>query len=508
MLPISESTRNLGGSRSALALMTIILLVAFGLGLPGLNLEPVWFDEFASITFMGGMAPPYSPQQIVATVSQRAWDHVPFYYLIGAGWASFVGWSQFVLRLLSLLSGVVMISWLFRFASDTIDKRTAIVAALLMSTSAFVIVYFHELRAYSLLMLLAIVHTWLYWRLLTCKRITKLTWICFTASTTALLYTHNFSLFLLTGLGVSHLLLERRSRKWLSIILAWTIGVLTFLPYLPGLISGNFTRGEVDRANSMGELAQSFALLISNGLSVLLFPLVIWLVYVIIRKRHPSVVRLVVLALTMLLSLLFVSWRFDLIAISRMRYFLLLWIPCTILIAFCLTSLPHSVGLTTAFVALWCVAGFQLTSSATIYSYAGFNSRAQQYPPLQHYTSYLHGKTGYRDYLIGFSALSDLNKTPNGYAWKPSDYYLDAQLGIDGSFLHTHLKRYRLENDVREILRDHPHILLAHDPSDVPLNYARTLGVIRAQYAPCAILVDNLDLRIQRYVHPVLGCGH
>ena len=181
MLPISESTRNLGDSRNALALMTIILLVAFGLGMPGLNLEPVWFDEFASITFMGGMAPPYSPQQIVATVSQRAWDHVPFYYLFGAGWASFVGWSQFALRLLSLLSGVVMISWLFRFASDTIDKRTAILAALLMSTSAFVIVYFHELRAYSLLMLLAIVHIWLYWRLLTCKRITKLTWICFTS---------------------------------------------------------------------------------------------------------------------------------------------------------------------------------------------------------------------------------------------------------------------------------------------------------------------------------------
>ena len=81
-------------------------------------------------------------------------------------------------------------------------------------------------------------------------------------------------------------------------------------------------------------------------------------------------------------------------------------------------------------------------------------------------------------------------------------------LGMDGDFLHSHLRRYRLNRDVRDILRAHPHVLLAHDPSDEPLNYARTLEVIEEAYVPCRMLVEEPKLLIRKYTHPVMGCDH
>ncbi len=51
-------------------------------------------------------------------------------------------------------------------------------------------------------------------------------------------------------------------------------------------------------------------------------------------------------------------------------------------------------------------------------------------------------------------------------------------------------------------------MLLAHDTSDVPPNYARALEIIQGDYRPCATLVDKPDLLIQRYVHSVMDCGH
>ena len=110
--------------------------------------------------------------------------------------------------------------------------------------------------------------------------------------------------------------------------------------------------------------------------------------------------------------------------------------------------------------------------------------------------------------MIGFTEYQEVNYAYTHSSHSISDYYLKAQLGIDGYFLHSHLKRYRLERDVREILTAHPQVLLAFDPSDEPRNYARTFEIIAEDLIPCSVLVDNPDLHIQRYAHPVLGCDN
>ena len=494
---------------AGLAMITLVLLLAFALGANGLNADVIWDDEFSSVTFMGAFNPPYTPAQVVESIFKHARDHVPLYYLLGAGWAAQAGWSQFSLRLMSCFFGVLMVAWLYRFAADAVNRRTAVAAAFLMTTNAFIIIYFHELRGYTLLLLLTIIHTWHYWRLASNWHVSRLTWILFVFSAAAMLYTHVIGFIMLIGLGAAHIFMERGSGRSRSIIMGWGVGILVFLPYLPTMLSGSFTWGETSGQVTAIELAEPFWLLLTNGLHILALPLALNLAYMIRRKRHrhPTVSRQLLLALFIGLALEIVSWRFNLLAINRMRYFLLLWFPCMILFAYSVTSLPHSLKLSALFILIWCLSGFQFARSEQILGFAGHAAQGK-YPPLQRFTAFLQGQTGYHDYLLGFSESLGLNENRRRYDWSIADYYLKAQLGIDGAFLHTSLKRYRLEQDARGILREHPHLLLAHDPSDVPPNYARTLEIIQKDYIPCALLVDKPDLLIQRYVHSVMGCDH
>ena len=235
-LPSSEK----GGisSGAGLMLMIVILLLAFGLGAAGLNADVFWADELSSVVHMGAFNPPYTPMQVMESIFKHSPDHVPFYFLLGALWGQIAGWSQFALRLMSCFFGVLMVAWLYRFAADAVNRRVALAAAFLMTTNAFIIIYFHELRAYTLLLLLAIIHTWHYWRLVSGSRVSRLTWILFVFSAMAMLYTHILGFTVLAGLWATHIFMERHSHQRHAIMTGWGMGVLFFVPYLPTVLPG------------------------------------------------------------------------------------------------------------------------------------------------------------------------------------------------------------------------------------------------------------------------------
>ena len=498
--------------------MTLILLLASAIGYNGLNADVIWSDELYSLTFMGAFDHPVGPVQISALLHRHSPDDVPYlhhftsnlqiYYIVGAIWAQFVGWSQFAMRYLSLLAGVGLITWLYRFASDFVNRRTALIATFLMTTNAYVMIYFHELRVYTLLLLLVIIHSWLYWRLISRYRQSGSVWMLFVLSASALLYTHVISLVMLVALGVIHILFERRSSRTRSVLLGWAVGLALFSPYLRIVLSGSFAMGESETAVLATQLAGPLLALLTNGLSVTVLPLSICLAVSLRRRRNGAIFRLLLLATTIFVILTILSGMYGLFAVGRMRYFLLLWFPCIILMGYSLTAFNWPLKVVLVFLAIWVVAGVSFVQSGQLREYTTYVGRTSKYPPLHIYRANLRGKVNSRDYLVGFSESLEVNKIRDRHIWSVSDYYLDAQLGIDGVFLHTNLKRYRLEEDVQAILRAHPQILLAHDPSKVPLNYANALATVQEQLLSCDVLVDEPTLVIRRYVHSVMGCNH
>ncbi len=487
-------------------LMTLVLLLAFALGAAGLNADVIWLDELYSVSDMGVFNPPRSPAQIISAIRVHN-DHVPLFFLMVAGWSQLAGWSQFALRFMSLVSGVLMIAWLYRLAADAVNRRTAVAAALLMSTNAFAILYFHELRMYALLMLLAVMHSGLYWRLAHGFRATRLMWFLFILTAAMLLYTHNYAIIVFAGLGGYHLLFVSKSRRWLNIILAWGVGALLFLPYAPlwieDLLQYSIRAGTFYKYPTPPSLrtVAVIAYLWVNGFPFIVLALILSFGCALRQRRNPAILRLLVIAL-MMMALLLVVGQFTSLPTDRVRYSLILWFPFFILFAYGLTSVPRWRLVTTLFLLLWSAAGYQLSRSAEILDYAD-GSEARLYPPLYEYLYHLKHKANAADYLIGFTSLMR-----TGW-WSPANYYLQAQPGLDGVFLSASRRRYQLESDVKAILDEHPYVLLAYNPADPAPNADKTLEIMRQEgYIPCAVIIDEPGWRAQRYVNQVMGCDH
>ena len=490
-------------------LMTLVLLLVFVLGADGLNTHPIWSDELYSIANIGGFAPPYSPVEIIQSLMTHSQDHVPLFYLLGAAWAQLTGWSQYALRLFSVLTGVLMIAWLYRFGADVFNRRTGLVVALLMGTSAYIILYVHNFRMYPLLLLLAAMHTWFYWRLTHGYRATRLTWCLFVATATALVYTHMFSIIWFVGLGLYHLIFVSKSRRWLLIALGWGIGALLFLPYLPVLISGVRLASEnfkvTSAAATPGELIPTFFYLLGNGSAALFVLLAGLLAFACWRRRDIAVIKFMLLPLTMMTLIILANELVGLIPINRMRYFLILWIPFMLLFAYGLSMAPRWRWMTALCLLLWSIAGYQLYCSDEILDYVGGMAYARRYPPLQDYVYHLQDKVRSEDYLLGFTLSDDVNivhKLDKSIA----DFYTELHLGIDGGFVLRKGFGDWLERNIRHRMGDSPYLLFTYNPQDKPPTFDRIMEEIAADYVACDVVLDIPDLFVQRYINSIIGC--
>ena len=176
---------------------------------------------------------------------------------------------------------------------------------------------------------------------------------------------------------------------------------------------------------------------------------------------------MVIITLIMLAVLLVANMRFNLIPLSRMRYFLVFWWLLPILFAYGLVSVPRWKAVTALFVLLWCAAGYIYGSSDRILDYTGFISFARTYPPLHNYVDNLRGNTLRTDYLLGFTEEPWVNNDRDLHGgWGTIDYYLKMQLEIDGIFINVNGRAWEIERDVRQVLTGArpSYVLFAHNP--------------------------------------------
>ena len=508
---------SIGSGQASWMLMTLVLLLAFAFGANGLNMYPIRTDELFSVANIGGFNPSYSPAQIINSIIKHSPDHVPLFFLLGAGWAHLVGWTQFALRLFSVLAGMLMIAWLYRFGVDVFNRRTGLLAAILMSTSAFIILYLHDFRMYPLLMMFAIMHTWLYWRLAHGYHITRLTWCLFVTTAAALVYTNYFSIVWFAGLGFYHLVFVTRSRRWLQIALGWGISALCFLPYLPILISAVQQASEnldvITRVAPPDMLIRALVQLLGNGVEILPVLFAGMWVFAFWRKRDAAAIKFILLSLSILaLIILFNEWiglipttRTEPATPVRMRYFLMLWIPGMLLFAWGISLMPPWPWMTILCLLLWCGTGYQFYRSEIIRSYAGGIAYSYMYPPMQDYVFHLEGEVRPQDYLLGFSPWDPVNRDQK-HGKSAADFYTQLHLGIDGAFIWSRAFGDWQARDVRSKIDRHPHLLFTYDPQDKPKHFDTALALIEADYVACDVIIDMPDLFVQRYVHALIGC--
>ncbi|MGE5138739.1 MAG: glycosyltransferase family 39 protein [Rudaea sp.] len=210
----------------------LAVAVGFLFRLDGLAAQSLWNDEGTSVALARLSLP--------SIADGAAHDiHPPLYYFFLHFWMGLSGESEFAVRFLSVIAGVLLIVVTARLALELFGRRVAALAALLSALAAFEVYYSQETRMYIWVALWGALSFWAMLRLL--DRPSFLRMLLYIVFAVAALYTHYFAptLLLAQGLAVAVWLAigwrtEGRFplRAGLSFILAWAIIGLAFLPWL------------------------------------------------------------------------------------------------------------------------------------------------------------------------------------------------------------------------------------------------------------------------------------
>lgn len=217
--------------------LVAILLLAFALRLVNLGGRTLWYDEAFAVLFaetgLNGML-----YGTLTPVAGGAADiHPLLYYLTLNGWIRLFGQSPEMVRLYSVLIGVLTVAVVYRLAADLFDRRTGLAAALIAGLAPFAIQYAQETRMYALLALLLLLATWCYLRAWRGRG--RGWWLAFGVLAALAMYTQQLAAFYLLAVGLTPLLARRRDRL-LPTALAAGIAFLLYLPWfinLPGQFS-------------------------------------------------------------------------------------------------------------------------------------------------------------------------------------------------------------------------------------------------------------------------------
>jgi len=192
-----------------------------------LDFQSVWLDEAYSIRVALLSLPD-------ATKAAQLDVHPPLSYILLHFWVGLFGTTEIAVRSLSVLMGLLTIPAIYALGRALYDSsEVGALASLLLAVSYFHIRYSQETRAYSLMVLLAILSMFWYLQLLAKGR-AKYGFL-YSVTTVLLTYTHYYGLFVPLVQNLVFALYWKRNKPRLKLWLATQL--ILGLVYLPWVTS-------------------------------------------------------------------------------------------------------------------------------------------------------------------------------------------------------------------------------------------------------------------------------
>jgi len=214
----------------------VILLVAFGLRMVGLNGRALWYDEAFSILYAEKEWATMLAGALTPVNGAAAEEHPLLYYALLHGWMELAGQSPLAARYLSVLCGVLTTAVGFALGRQLFDRRAGQATAVIIAVAPFAVYYAQEARMYALLGLLTLsatavfVHAW--------RTRRRWAWLAYGVLAGLTLHTHHLGgLFLAApaGWSVWRWLQLRRARQWRGWLLAHLLALALLAPWLAAL---------------------------------------------------------------------------------------------------------------------------------------------------------------------------------------------------------------------------------------------------------------------------------
>jgi mannosyltransferase len=212
------------------ALVAGLLLVSLVLRTLSLG-ESLWMDEGLSI---GISSQPFF--DIPSTLQLDG--SPPLYYMLLHLWTSAIGRGPADTQGLSVLIALLLVPAMLWAGWTIFGRRAGLIGAALAAVNPFLTTYAQETRMYSLMVLLSLLVTAAFVNVFVFRRRRYLP--AFAVSLAALLYTHNWGMFVGAGLVVALAFLWRTSEERRDLVRDAALGFggafVLYLPWVPTLI--------------------------------------------------------------------------------------------------------------------------------------------------------------------------------------------------------------------------------------------------------------------------------
>ena len=327
----------------ALTIVVICLLAFFAAAVSNVKRLPIGNDEYNSWNRIldNTTGVPYSLRQTVDDVIAESAQHGPAYFIVLNVWRTLAGSELFTLRLLSVYFGLFTLAVTYRLAASVGGQELGLTAFFIAVFLAYIIYYSHLARMYTLLPMMSGWLLWSYARVIQPGRApSRIAWLTLLLSAALLLYIHYFGIMLLAALGIYHLVVAKKNRRWLKVALLMVAAGLLFLPWLPVAVLGFPGRPDVadTRLPLLGSLLHILRIF-SNGL-IIIPPLALGAAAVRYRRLKPGELFLVFVAVVTLLLILLSNELAAIFSEWQMRYMSVFVLPFCCALAIGLRLLP------------------------------------------------------------------------------------------------------------------------------------------------------------------------
>lgn len=204
--------------------LAIILLIGAILRIYKLGSKSFWFDETIEATVIT------SSFDTVMGFSSSLATSPPLSHIIFYFW-SYLGTSDFTLRLLSALIGIFSIYLVYILSKNLFNKKVGILTALLISISPFHLFYSQEFRMYSLAIFFILLSTYFLIRLLNTNK--NKYFIAYIISVLLSLYTHYYTFYFILA---TNLFFFYKLKTYKVLLKNWLLSnFIIFILFLPWL---------------------------------------------------------------------------------------------------------------------------------------------------------------------------------------------------------------------------------------------------------------------------------
>jgi hypothetical protein len=234
-------------------LFLFIVLFGFILRINGYVRYSAWYDELYSASQAGNPSLPF-----MAAFTDPG--NPPFYFIVLRFWFIIFGWSEQSGRFLSVLIGTLAIPLIYFTVRCFSGKKPAFWAALFMASSAYLIGYSQEMRAYTLEIVLALFLMFVFLRLL--KTQNAICMVLYTFLAILVVNTHYYGALLISANFIFFIIhaFHNKIYKWKKAILFFVSNVIIALSLLPYFLYTALNKALLDQAfnTQIAELSLEF----------------------------------------------------------------------------------------------------------------------------------------------------------------------------------------------------------------------------------------------------------